>query len=205
MSQTKILLKEGNYYHIYNRGNNGDTIFYEKDNYYHFLRLYEKYIEPVTETYAWVLLNNHFHILVYIKKQDEINPEQLSYSTVQTPKKISVTNQFSHFFNAYTQAINKRHKRSGSLFEKNFERIQVSNEKYFRNLIYYIHNNPVHHGFTDDIDDYPWSSYGSIRSTRPTKIHRRHVIELFDDLKSFETYHKTKQNIENISSIIIEK
>lgn len=205
MSQKKLLLKEENYYHIYNRGNNGDNIFYEEANYLHFLRLYEKYIEPVTQTYAWVLLKNHFHILVYIKTKNEINANELSYSTVNKPKVIHVTNQFSHFFNAYTQAINKRHKRTGSLFEKNFERIQVSNEKYFRNLIYYIHNNPVHHGFTENMNDYPWSSYASIISTKPTKLQRNRVIEIFDDVNNYKRYHAIKQNINNISNLLIEK
>ena len=28
----------GNYYHIYNKGNNGENIFFDTDNYYHFLK-----------------------------------------------------------------------------------------------------------------------------------------------------------------------
>jgi REP element-mobilizing transposase RayT len=72
----------GNYYHIYNRGNNGFDIFLETENYYHFLRLYAKYIEPVAETFAWCLLKNHFHILVRIKEKEEIDTTKLSYSTV---------------------------------------------------------------------------------------------------------------------------
>jgi REP element-mobilizing transposase RayT len=140
----QIPLESGNYYHIYNRGNNRDDIFYESENYYHFLRLYEKYIEPVADTFAWCLLKNHFHFLVYIKTNSEINENLLNYSTVEKPKVISASKQFSHFFNAYTQAINKRYNRTGSLFEKNFKRKLVLTEAYFGRLIFYIHNNPVH-------------------------------------------------------------
>ncbi len=82
----KLLIEERKYYHIYNRGNNGDNIFYSNENYY-YLKLYDKYIEPLADTFAWVLLKKHFHILVYIKKIDEINKEKLSYSTTKTPKK----------------------------------------------------------------------------------------------------------------------
>jgi len=142
-----IPLIGGNYYHIFNRGNNRDHIFYETENYYHFLRLYEKYINPIADTFAWCLLKNHFHILVYLKTDNEIDKNLFTYSTVEKPKIINPSKQFSHFFNAYTQSINKRYHRTGSLFEKNFERKQITSESYFQKLIYYIHNNPVHHGF----------------------------------------------------------
>ena len=200
----KIPLIEGNYYHIYNRGNNGDNLFYENENYYHFLRLYEKYITPVTETYAWVLLKNHFHVLVYIKMQHEIDSSLLTYSTVEKPKIINSSKQFSNLFNAYTQSINKRHKRTGSLFEKPFERKLISNEGYFQNMIYYIHNNPVKHGFSERIADYPWSSYGSVLSTKPTHLQRKRVVEIFNTVENFKNYHLRKPNLGDIDDLIIE-
>ncbi len=64
--------KPGHFYHIYNRGNNNDDIFYETAN-NHFLRLYDKYINPVADTFAWCLLKNHFHFLVYIKTNSDID------------------------------------------------------------------------------------------------------------------------------------
>ena len=69
-------------------------------------------------------------------------------------------------------AVNKKYNRTGSLFEKPFERKRVTSEKYLQNLMFYIHNNPVHHGFTKTIKEYPWSSYGSIISEKPIKIER---------------------------------
>jgi len=199
-----IPLTNGNYYHIYNRGNNSDDIFYENENYYHFLRLYEKYIEPIADTYAWCLLKNHFHVLVYIKTELEINQKSLSYSTVEKPKVVSASKQFSHFFNAYTQAINRRHKRTGSLFEKNFERKLVDTDEYFRKLIFYIHHNPVHHGFIDNMELYPWSSYNSVISNKPTKLKRNRVIEIFDDIENFKYCHSINQNLELINHLMIE-
>jgi REP element-mobilizing transposase RayT len=98
--EIKEPILHGNYYHIYNRGNNGIDIFLETENYYHFLRLYAKYIEPIAETFAWCLLKNHFHVLVRIKEKEEIDTTELSYSTVENPKIIDPSRQFSHFFNA---------------------------------------------------------------------------------------------------------
>ncbi|MBU8892556.1 MAG: hypothetical protein KOO66_07235 [Bacteroidales bacterium] len=62
----------GRYYHIYNRGINSGNLFEENTNYEHFLKLYEKYINPIADTYAWCLMKNHFHFLVRIKDAVEI-------------------------------------------------------------------------------------------------------------------------------------
>ena len=195
----------GHYYHIYNRGNNGQDVFLETENYYYFLRLYAKYIEPIAETYAWCLLKNHFHFLIRIKDESEINTNQLTYSTTEKPKIITPSKQFSHLFNAYTQAINKKHQRTGSLFEKNFERKLVSTEAYFQQLIFYIHNNPVKHGFVDKMNLYPWSSFESVTSDKPTMIKRNEVITIFGDKEGFLEYHNHQQNTNAINELIIEK
>ncbi len=90
------------------------------------------------------------------------------------------------------------------MFEKNFERKLVNSENYFQKLIYYIHNNPVHHGFVDKMVDYPWSSYGSILSIKPTKLQRKQVIEIFDTIENFKYYHSVNQNFESIDHLLIE-
>lgn len=202
--EIKEPILHGNYYHIYSRGNNGIDIFLETENYYHFLRLYSRYIEPIAETFAWCLLKNHFHVLVRIKEKEEINTTELSYSTVENPKIIDPSRQFSHFFNAYTQAINKRHNRTGSLFERTFERKLVSSEIYFQQLIFYIHNNPVHHGFVEKMSFYPWSSYETILSNKPTRLKRNDVIALYGDAENFIFYHNQEQDLNEINSLIIE-
>lgn len=66
------LLQYETFYHIYNQGINGCSIFRENINYEYFLGLYDKYILPVADTYAWVLMGNHFHFLVRIKSQKDI-------------------------------------------------------------------------------------------------------------------------------------
>ena len=200
----QIPIEEGNFYHIYNRGNNSIDLCFDTENYLHFLRLYEKYINPIAETYAWCLMKNHFHILVYIKEFSEIDPSKLEYSSTDKPKAISASKQFSNLFNAYTLAINKRYKRTGSLFEKNFKRKIVTNENYFKKLIFYIHNNPVHHHFTDSIIEYPWTSYGTILSEKPSKLKRERVLEMFGDIENFRYYHSTSQNLEEIEELLID-
>ncbi len=185
----QVFLEKGKYYHIYNRGRQGENLFRENDNYYHFIRLYEKYIDPIAETYAWVLLGNYFHLLI-------------KTTTKETGKPLF--RYFSNFFNAYTKSFNKKYNRYGSLFDSPFKRIEITSDKYFKNLVHYIHNNPVHHGFCELIQDYPWSSYGSVISSKPTNLKRDKVIEFFDSTANFINFHNKMHEFDCIKNMIIE-
>src|SRR6188474_2965993 len=74
------------YYHIYNRGVNGEDIFVEERNYDLFLRLYEKHLTPVSDLLTYCLLRNHFHLSVRIKSEEEIfdSRKTLKVSTPNT-------------------------------------------------------------------------------------------------------------------------
>src|ERR1035437_5074995 len=168
--QSIVTLEYGRYYHIFNCGINGTSLFKEKENYEYFLLLYDKYISCIAETYAWCLMPNHFHLLIQIKEEKNILPfvidnskekiKRKEFSKEQNiGKKPIPYRQFSHLFNSYAQALNKRENRHGGLFETPFHRIEVTSQSYFKNLVYYIHYNPVHHGFVKDMIEYPWSSY----------------------------------------------
>ena len=60
------------YYHIYNRGVNGENIFVEERNYDLFLKLYERHMTPVADTFAYCMLRNHFHVDLKMKSEEEI-------------------------------------------------------------------------------------------------------------------------------------
>jgi putative transposase len=185
-------LENGKHYHIYNRGINSDILFKENDNYEYFLRLYDKHIDPIAETYAWCLMKNHFHFLVRIKDIDELNIE----------KKIQPSQSFSNLFNAYTKAFYKSYNRHGALFESPFRRKEINQNKYFQNVIAYIHNNPVHHNICDHPLNYPWSSYITCLSDKPTKLKRKEVIEMFEDIENFKYVHELKSNDFSIETIL---
>lgn len=178
------------YYHIYNRGNNGENLFYSDENYRYFLKLYKKYIFPVAETFAWCLLKNHFHLLVKIRSDKEIC-SNFSINNEKVDKKPS--QQFANLFNAYVQAINKQNERHGSLLETPFKRKQIKDEEYLKNLIIYIHNNPIEHNFVKCLENYKWSSYSSVISD--TYIEREKITELFDNKQNFIFAHQQKIDI----------
>ncbi len=184
-------LQPGNFYHIYNRGINSCNIFTEQRNYNYFIRLYEKYIFQIADTFAWVLMPNHFHFLVKITS----NSDRVQNPVRVEGKKITPSLQFSKLFNAYAQAFNKQEERHGALFERPFKRKLVEDEGYLMDLILYIHNNPVRHGYCEKPEDYKWSSYLSYLSEEPTKLQRKSVISWFDDIANFKYVHNEKADV----------
>jgi REP element-mobilizing transposase RayT len=135
---------------------------------------------------------NHFHLLVRIKNEEDVS----DYFSKQIGVDIKPPHQyFSNLFNAYTKAYNKHFHRHGALFERPFKRKLIDNQSYLKNALVYIHNNPVHHGFTDKPSDYSWSSYLSCVSIKPTKLKREQIIGWFDNEANFKTYHDKKIDI----------
>ena len=137
-------------------------------------------------------------------KRHELNVIPDWSDRVYTKKKPTPARQFSHLFNAYTKAFNIRYKRHGGLFERPFERIRITHENYFRNMVWYIHNNPVHHGFVEHMIEYPWSSYQTMISVKPTKLSRDKVVGWFNSRNEFQVFHQEDQNIKDIRKFIIE-
>jgi putative transposase len=187
-------LEFGNYYHIYNRGNNREKLFYEPWNYAHFLQLYKKYIDPIADTYAYCLIGNHFHFLVRIK--DSVAVEAIN------PKDRPLWRYFADFFNAYAKMINLKYGRTGSLFQERYRRKKVDSEKYLIQLILYIHRNPVKHGISDKCENYPYSSYQSILSDKYTRLKSKVIINLFDDRENFIFLHKKEHDVKEIAEYI---
>ena len=133
-------------------------------------------------------MKNHFHFLVNIKDNicykysnadrsidadrfNEIKWETTNLSACKAPDSVKTPNpakHFSHLFNSYTKYINTRHKRHGSLFERPFKRKKLSEKNYFRPMVLYIHNNPVHHGFCQHPLEWSLISYLSCLSALPS-------------------------------------
>ncbi len=198
MKKNTALLAPDTYYHIFNRGINRETLFKEKRNYNFFLSKYHKFISPIARTYAFCLLKNHFHFLICTRSEETIKkcvPAEKKYSAEQI-----ISLQFSHLFNAYAQAINKRFSRTGGLFETPFRRIEINEEHYLIQLIAYIHFNPVKHGFTNDYINYLYSSYHLLLEAKSKILETDTVMNWFGGQQLFRNFHNnwsTKLDLES--------
>ncbi|MCP1385141.1 hypothetical protein [Runella salmonicolor] len=210
-------LEPDTYYHIYNRGINGEKIFKEERNYAYFLSRYAYQIEPIAKTFAYCLLKNHFHFLIQTRSETEILQnvgevqnliknvgEVQNLADVQKTASFHISNQFAKLFNGYSQAINKAYKRTGGLFEEPFLRIPVDTEDYFTRLVWYIHHNPQKHNFVADFREYPHSSYHSILLLKPTKLQREEVLEWFGGILDFQRFHQLQIDEKEMEHLVIE-
>src|ERR1700759_1510602 len=147
-------------YHIYNHANGSENLFRTSGNYNFFLEKFKKHIYPVASTFAYNLLPNHFHWLLQIRSEQEIEKTFPKFKTLEKLELQThfISKQFSNFFCAYTQAFNKVNYRMGSLFVKNFKRELIKSDSQFQNAFLYVQLNVVKHKFVRDEMEWNWSS-----------------------------------------------
>ncbi len=208
-------LVPGEYYHIYNRGNNKAPIFLDDEDRSRFTKLLylcnsinkinfredivEKKIEvwdfergdQIVSIGAWVLMPNHFHLYII-------------FSPLTPKQGFGGQNNITHFMSklctAYAKYFNKKYNRTGSLFEGKFKSVHVGDDIQAKYLFSYIHLNPIkliqpdwkEKGIKSKstaikfLDTYRWSSYLDF-----LEIKRNENLIL--DLKKFPDYFLTKE------------
>ena len=141
----------GEYYHIYNRGTDKREIFLDIHDYHRFIillylcnnsealdlqklfregRSFTELFEiennnPLVAIGAWVIMPNHFHILIREKTAGGISSFLHKLKT------------------SYCSYFNKKYDRKGSLFETTFKAEHANTDNYLKYLFSYIHLNPV--------------------------------------------------------------
>ncbi|WP_434981415.1 transposase [Daejeonia sp. YH14] len=180
------------FYHLYNRGVNGEVLFKTERNYHFFLRKIKENLLSVCDLYAYCLMPNHFHLLVKIKSEDELKslvkvPHlDKAKEGLHAPKNI-FSKQFSKVFNSYSQAYNKENNRHGALIESPFKRKRIDSEEYLRKCVVYIHQNPKGEDFTND----PYSSYRDLLAGNAASLEKgEEVIRWFGDRENFIFCHQ---------------
>lgn len=180
-------------YHIYTRANGDEKLFLSDENYRFFLSKFRKYISPVADVSAWVLLPNHFHFLLHIKDlntlmnhYNQLN-KKVSFSADLCPKFIMQC--FGNLLNSYTKSFNKVYKRKGSLFIDYLRRIEIQSDTQMGATAFYIHKNPVHHGYTNKMEYWKWSSYNSYLNKAPQEEASVRLLEWFGGQRGFREYH----------------
>ena len=132
----------GTYYHIYNRGNQKNTIFKEIDDY----KIYLRGLGQATKKFnfsliSYCLMPNHIHLLA---RQNEDSPPSKFISSLHT---------------SYSMIFNKKYDSVGHLFQGRFKQKIIQNDEYMLGLIAYIHLNPVKDRLCRFPKEYMWSSY----------------------------------------------
>lgn len=205
MQPTAEILNPETTYHLYNRANGSERLFLSAENYRYFMQKYLEYVEPIAETFCYCLMPNHFHFLIRIKPEAELmqffgasarqNLQGFKNLEGLTPALLPdlLSKQFSNFFNAYSKAFNKMHRRKGSLFMHPFKRKKIDTANYLRQLVRYIHHNPIQAGLCLQAEGWPYSSFATLVNKRPSFLNQQEIISWFDDLPKFLHFHRTAQ------------
>ncbi len=183
-------MEPGQIYHVFNHANGWENLFIEPKNYHFFMEKMDKFLSPTIDIFAHCLMPNHFHLAAGIPEMRELEMRDerfIGLSEEEAGKRIS--KQFSNLFNSYTQSYNKLYDRMGSLFIPNMKVKEIGDELSLCKVIHYIHANPVHHGFTETIQDWPYSSYNSHISKVGKKKEFDYVFDVFGGVNKYKEYH----------------
>ena len=135
---------EGALYHVMARGNAQAEIFFDDDDRRAFIENLGRVCARFQwRVWAWCLMSNHYHLLI----------ETLEPTLSRGMREIN---------GVYTQAFNRRHRRSGHVFQGRFKAPLADKDSYLLELSRYVVLNPVRAGLVGSARDWDWSSYLAI-------------------------------------------
>lgn len=142
MSRKPRICFEKAFYHVTNRGDNKEKIFCNDSDRKRMVSFLKKAKEKYCfKLHAFVLMRNHFHLVI-------------ETSTVGT------ISQIMHSINTnYTKYFNWSHNRTGHLFQGRFNSNLIDKDAYLLEVSRYVNLNPVRAGFVERPEHYKWSSY----------------------------------------------
>ncbi len=161
----------GAVHHIIARGIERAEIFRDDQDRNAFLKkLGELIVETKTQCFAWALIPNHFHLLL---------------KTGNVP----IATVMRRLMTSYAIGHNRRHHRSGHLFQNRYKSILCQEDAYLKELVRYIHLNPLRAGLVRDmdaLDRYRFSGHGSIMGRHNINWHSVNEVLLLFGSKSAE-------------------
>ncbi len=157
----------GALHHVMARGIERRLIFADDDDREALLdRLAYALQRTSTPCYAWALMPNHFHLLLATGKRPVFKVLH------------SVLFRYASYFN-------RTHRRSGHLFQNRYKSVLCERDQYFRELVRYIHLNPIRARLVSDmrgLDHYPWSGHAVLMGEREAPWQDAEtVLSLFGD------------------------
>jgi putative transposase len=153
-------LIQNEFYHVYNRGNNKQKIFFSDANYLFFLKNIRTQLSPACKIISYCLMPNHFHFIIMATEKSITERSSFGGKPMQEfPYRIGI------LLSSYSQAINKQNKTTGSLFQQKtkskilVERIGEHQENYLVNCFHYLHRNPLNANLVKELSQWHYSSF----------------------------------------------
>ncbi|MFN4119672.1 transposase [Acidovorax sp.] len=146
-------------HHILQRGNNQQLVFADHEDYALMLTLLAENAQRyAVAVHAYVLMGNHFHLLATPATADGL------------PQMMQAVGR------RYVQAFNRRHNRSGTLWEGRYRCTVLEAERYLLPGMVYLDLSPVQARLVDRAADYPWSSHAHWLGLRTERMLTPHAL-----------------------------
>lgn len=203
MKNYHVPLQPGCCYHLFSRAIGNEKLFLSPGNYSYFLNRLHQHILPIDDLFTYSLLPNHFHLLVSIKRLEEIIKhyeivKMKTYSLTEINLPDFIMERFSNWLNGYTKAFNKMYNRKGALFIDFIKRSEVKKDSDFTSFLFYVHKNAVHHGITKKIGLWPHDAYNTLIDNAPTLLLRNEVLDWFGSIAQFIKFHQQPVALKSI-------
>lgn len=142
-------------YHIYNRGNNQQQIFFFPKNYIYLLLKVRKFLLPYCDILSYCLMPNHFHFLI------SSDPRTIMSKSIGGQNRNVLSEGIRNLLQTYTKAINKQNNTTGSLFQQNTKAKSLAegSNSYDHTCLHHIHQNPVKAKLVKKMEDWSYSSF----------------------------------------------
>lgn len=159
MARLPRLTLPGFPHHVIQRGNNRQAIFLDRADFEAMLTLLDENARKFqVALHAYVLMDNHFHLLATPSTDDGL-PQMMQ----------SIGRSYVRYFN-------QRHGRTGTLWEGRYRSTVIDAERYLLACMVYIDLNPVRAGIAQRPADYPWSSHGHWLGLRTDRLLTTHGL-----------------------------
>ncbi|MCP5462304.1 MAG: transposase [bacterium] len=183
MPRTARLIAVGYPHYVTQRGNNRQQIFLndrDRENYVALLQEHSK--ECLCSVYAYCLMENHVHLVLFPKRK---------YSLAKMMQKISLR---------YTQYFNNKYRKTGRLWECRFHSAIVDPAEYLWAVCRYAERNPCRQRIVVKAQDYPWSS-ARFRYSDEHNKYVKQFLKTFEGQQKYAEYLNEYDNPDDVQKI----
>ena len=145
MPRTARASRGGYCYHILNRGNGRQEVFHNAGDYAAFLKLLSEASERLPmRLLAYCLMPNHFHLVVWPKKNGELS------------------RWMQWLLTSHVRRYHRHYDSSGHVWQGRFKAFPIEQDEHLLNVIRYVERNPVRAKSLPvrKVSRWPWSSAG---------------------------------------------
>ncbi|NUQ63226.1 MAG: transposase [Pirellulales bacterium] len=142
-------------YHVLNRGNAGNNVFQQDEDFQAFLKLIGDACERVDmRVLGWCLLSNHFHMVLWPREDGDLS------------------RWMQWLLTAHVRRFHRHYGSNGHVWQGRFKAFPIQQDEHLLSVLRYVEGNALRAGLVQRAEDWRWSSLAVLgRSDTPNLLH----------------------------------